>query len=64
MELLYYIEAAFAAEVDVDQCDVGPQFREAPKRLGAVRCRPNDRDVLALQQTARGVDEIRVVIND
>ena len=64
VKLIHHVEAAFAAEVDVDQCHIRPQFLEAPNRLGPARRRADHRDALALKQTASGIDENRAVIND
>jgi hypothetical protein len=62
--LLDDVEAAFVAEVDVDQRHIWPQLRKARKRLGTARRHADDNDAVALEQSAHGVDEIPAVIND
>jgi hypothetical protein len=64
VELLSQFESALATEVNVDQRHVRSLFLEALKSFGAVRCHADDRDVAVLEQMARGLDEIRTVIND
>ena len=64
VESLCEFEPALAAKVDIDQCHVGPQFLEASKGRGGIRRHADDRDALALQQAACGIDETRAVIND
>ena len=58
------VEAALAAEVDVDQADVGPELHGTPDRVVAVRGSAHHNDALTLQQTAGSLQEPRAVIDD
>lgn len=60
----YDLEAALTTEVDVNQRDVRPEIRDTLERLGAARGDADDGDALALQQTARGVQEARAVVDN
>jgi hypothetical protein len=58
------VKAALTAKVDIDEYHVRPQFLAASQCFHTGRGRADDRDALALQQAASGIDEIRAVIND
>jgi hypothetical protein len=64
VELIGEFESVLATQVNVDQRHVWLLLREASKSLGAGRCHADDRDAAVLEQMARGLDEIRAVIND
>ena len=57
-------EAVLAAEVYVDQCDIRPQLVGEAECLVACRRRTGDLDPLLLEQPARGVQELRTVVDD
>jgi hypothetical protein len=62
--LLGDIEPALASEVEVDQRHVWMQFFEAPECISSRRRDSDDREALALEQSACGGDEMGAVIND
>jgi hypothetical protein len=64
LEALGQLQAALAAEVDVQQRDVRPQLRGPLKRLGTGRRHADDHDPLALQQAPGGVQEPGAVVDD
>jgi hypothetical protein len=64
VELLSEFESVLATEVNVDQRHVWSLLLEASKSLGAGRCHADDLDAAVLKQMARGLDEVRAVIND
>ena len=64
VQLFGDVEAALTAKVDIDECHVRPQFLAATQCFRTGRGRADDRDALAFQQPASGIDEIRAVIND
>ena len=51
-ELSGKLEAALAAEVDIDQNDIWPELCGALECLRTVRCAPNDGNTLSLQEAA------------
>ena len=56
------VKAAFLAEPDVDQDEVGPQRAGLPQRLGDARGHAHDRQALALQQQAGRLQEGVIII--
>ncbi len=56
------VKAAFVAEPDVDQDEVGPQRAGLPERLGDAGGHAHDRDALALQQQAGRLQEGVIII--
>jgi hypothetical protein len=52
------------ASSGVHEGDVRSELRHAPERLGVARRHADDRDALALQQSACGLKEARAVIHD
>jgi hypothetical protein len=58
------LEPAFAAQVDIDERDVWPQFGNLPKSLGPGPGSPDDIEALLDEQTAHFLSEVRVVVDD
>jgi hypothetical protein len=58
------LEAALAAQVDVQQGDVRSQLPGPLEGLGAVGGHAHDRDAMALQEAAGGVQEAGAVVDD
>jgi hypothetical protein len=58
------LEAALAAQVDVQQGDIRSQLPGPLEGLGAVGGHAHDRDALALQEAAGGVQEAEAVVDD
>jgi hypothetical protein len=54
-ELSGKLEAALAAEVDIDQNDIWPELCGALQCLRAARCAPHDGNALSLQEAASRV---------
>jgi hypothetical protein len=64
VELFSEVESVLPTEVNVDKRYVRSLLLEASQSLGAGRCHTDDCDAAVLEQMARGLDEIRAVIND
>ncbi len=64
VKLPHEIQAALAAEVDVDQRDVWMELLDASQRLGTARRHAYDRDPLKFQEASRSVQELRAVVDD
>jgi hypothetical protein len=64
VELLSEFESVLATEVNVNQRHVRSLLLEASKSLDAGRCHADNLDAAMLKQVARGLDEVRAVIND
>src|SRR4051794_36845178 len=58
------LEPAFAAQVDVDERDVRPQFGDLPMRIGNGPGAPDDIEALLHEQSAHLLAEARVVVDD
>jgi hypothetical protein len=58
------IEAALLAQIDVDEDDIGAERAGEPECLGARRRDADDARSPALQQVARRLEEVNVVVND
>ena len=58
------LEPAFAAQVDVDERDVWPQFGDLPMRIGRGPSGPDNVETLLREQSARFLSEARVVVDD
>jgi DNA-binding NarL/FixJ family response regulator len=58
------VQAALAAEIQIDQYDVGPQLGEASYRLRTTRRHACDRHALPLQQPAGDRQEPGTVVDD
>ena len=63
-EPLRHVEAAFGAEVDVDEHDVGPQGQRLVDGLVRRRGEADDRDPVVGEELSCGLEELRAVVDD
>ena len=65
MNCLGELKTTFIAEIDVDQCHVGPKLFQTPQCLGAIgRRADHDQAVTALENLSGSRDKSRVVIDN
>jgi hypothetical protein len=62
--LLNHVETALLAEIDIDECYVGPQVLDTLQPVCGGGCHRNHADSLMLEQPCRGIEEVAVVVEN